>query len=248
MDVESLAADRMEFRYEAPFEVTRSATDGDGLTMEGYASVFDAPTEIDSYEGRFIETIQRGAFARTIKARTPVLMFNHGKHPMIGDMPIGSIKALREDARGLFVRARMASNWLVEPVREAIAEKAINGMSFRMQVVNDKWNRRSAVPERTITEVRCPELGPVVFPAYTETSVSVRSREIAEGLSDPEVRAELARIFALGTSLERPAEAGTRSEDPPAADEDPPAAQVTPRVTDRERRIRALQLRGVIPS
>lgn len=243
-----MSDERMEFRHVAPFEITRAAGDGDGLTMEGYASVFDCPTEIDSWEGRFVETIQRGAFARTIEARTPVLMFNHGQHPMIGDMPIGAIKTIREDAKGLFVSARLSSSWMIDPVREAIDNGSISGMSFRMQVIKDKWTGTTQ-RSRTITEVRCPELGPVVFPAYNETSVSVRSQQIAADLADPQIRAELARIFATGTPLERPAVSdGTRSEDPPAESEDPPAAQVTPRVTDRERRIRALQLRGVIPS
>lgn len=240
--------ERMEFRHVAPFEVTRSAADGDGLTMEGYASVFDSPIEIDSWEGRFVETIQRGAFAKTIRERNPVLMFNHGQHPMIGDMPIGAIRSLREDSKGLFVSARLSDNWLVEPVREAIAGGSISGMSFRMQVVNDQW--KAGTPRmRTITEVRCLELGPVVFPAYTDTTVSVRSQQIAAELADPEIRAELARIFTLGTTLDRAdGEAVTPSEAAAGSTQEPEPAQTTPRVTDRERRIRALQIRGVIPS
>jgi HK97 family phage prohead protease len=177
------------------FEVTRSEEDGDGLTLEGYAAVFDSPTEINSWEGRFIETVERGAFSKSISEKTPVLMFNHGQHPMIGDMPIGAITHLREDNRGLFVRARLATNWLIEPVREAIKQGSISGMSFRMRVIKDAWQKPAAggdMQRRAIQEVSCPELGPVVFPAYLDTEVGVRSREIVNALEDDNLRAELA--------------------------------------------------------
>jgi HK97 family phage prohead protease len=166
-----------------PFEVTRATEDGDGLTLEGYAAVFDSPTEINSWEGRFIERIKPGAFTKTLSERMPVLMFNHGQHPLIGDMPIGVIQSAREDSRGLFIKARLASNWLIEPVREAISQRAVNGMSFRFSVPTGKdvWRRsKGELPERDVTELKCPELGPVVFPAYADTEVGVRSLELPD--------------------------------------------------------------------
>jgi phage head maturation protease len=139
---------------------------------------------------------------------------------MVGSIPIGAIRKLNEDAQGLFVAARLSTNWLVEPVREAIENKSINGMSFRFEVVKQEWHfkgKRVSDPEeimrllygrreegdedevllRTLREVKVPELGPVVFPAYPDTTASVRSQELAEAIrSDPEmvrrVRAGLA--------------------------------------------------------
>ena len=155
-----------------PFEVTRA--DEDGLTLEGYAAVFNSPTLIDSWEGRFEEVIERGAFAKTIESRTPVLQFDHGTHPLIGSIPLGTIKTLREDSRGLFVRARLSDNWLIEPIRDAIRDGAVNGMSFRFRVIIDEIDNQTDPPLRTLKEVSMPELGPVVFPAYEDTSVGVR--------------------------------------------------------------------------
>ena len=172
-----------------PFRI-RSAG-GDGLTLEGYAAVFGSPTTIRGEGPRpFTETVARGAFAKTLQESPPVLMFNHGHHPMIGDMPIGVIRHMKEDNRGLFVRARLADNWLIQPVRDAIASQAITGMSFRFEAIRDEWNK--ARDERTLLEVRCPELGPVVMPAYAETSVGVRSREVIRLLSSTETRQDLA--------------------------------------------------------
>ena len=162
-----------------PFSLTRSEQDGDGLTLEGYAAVFNAPTEINARnEGHFIERIMPGAFKRSLGRRTPILMFNHGQHSLVGEMPIGKITEAREDGQGLFIRARLHDNWLIEPVRDAIASGAIDGMSFRFSVPKggDSWRAgEGGLRERDLLHVNCSECGPVVSPAYEQTSVSVRS-------------------------------------------------------------------------
>jgi HK97 family phage prohead protease len=194
-----------EFRFEAPRDNLvrkvefRAEPSSDGLTLEGYAAVFNEWTQIDSYEGTFQERIAPGAFKKTISERMPVLQFDHGTHPLIGSIPLGVITGLREDSHGLRVKARLSDNWLVEPVRDAIRDGAIQGMSFRFRVINDKWTRGKNGPERTINEIALYEAGPVVFPAYEQTSVGVRSREVLTSLSDPEVRGEIAKLLAFGT-------------------------------------------------
>lgn len=171
------------------------ATDqvGDGRTLEGYGAVFDTPSRIDSWEGSWDETIAAGAFKKTLRSRTPVLQFDHGRDARTGSVPIGAIDQLAEDEQGLFVRARLFDNPVVEPIRQAIAGNAINGMSFRFQVAKEQWRDAegnklkddqvfdllwSGVQglQRSILEVDpLYELGPVVFPAYESTSVGVRS-------------------------------------------------------------------------
>lgn len=184
-----------------PFSFVRAVDEvgNDGLTLEGYAAVFDQQTEVDSWEGSFIETIRKGAFRKTIRERTPVLQFDHGRHPLVGSIPIGRIAQLREDEQGLYVQARLSDNWLIEPVRNAIRDESIDGMSFRFEVVRDEWRDNTGKLlkagelmelmwdsgdrgplERTLVELRVRELGPVVFPQYEGTSVSVRAREVAD--------------------------------------------------------------------
>lgn len=205
------------------FDLVRAEVAGDGLTMEGYGAVFDSPTLIDSWEGTFHERIRKGAFKKTIRDHTPVIQFDHGQHPLIGSIPIGRIQELREDDRGLFVAARLSDNWLIEPVRIAIADGAISGMSFRFRVIRDEWRdvtgkllRDAELMdllwsagdrgplERTLTEVRMEEVGPVVFPAYPQTTVGVRAREVAEEIkaddrSRREVRRSLARAIPVSS-------------------------------------------------
>ena len=201
------------------FELRDTGTDtGDGRTLTGHAAVFNQETLIDSWEGSFIETIAPGAFRKTIRERTPVLQFEHGRHPLVGSMPIGNITDLREDTEGLAVTARLSDNWLIEPVRDAISNKSVKGMSFRFEVMREEWRDNAGQlvkPDelmkllwdagdrgplkRTLKELKVAELGPVVFPAYAGTDVSVRAREAAQDIyKDKELLRSLRSSLALG--------------------------------------------------
>jgi HK97 family phage prohead protease len=162
-----------------PFEVASAQPNGDGLTFEGYAAVYNTPTRIAGLDEDFDEQIAMGAFRAVAEGAYPVLMFEHGRHPLIGTMPLGKITDAREDPGGLWIEARLTDNWLIQPVRDAVAEQALDGMSFRFTVNGDDgevWaDRQGDVPLRTLTSVSVPELGPVVFPAYEPTTASVRS-------------------------------------------------------------------------
>ena len=136
----------------APFRMVRDAGAGegagDGLTLDGYASVFNAETIINSWEGRFKERFLPGSMARSFRQQTPRIQFDHGQHPLIGSIPIAAFEAgfPREDTHpdlapdgGAHVVARVFDNWLTEPVRAAIAAEAIDGMSIRFGVVKERW-------------------------------------------------------------------------------------------------------------
>lgn len=199
---------------------------GDGLTIDGYAAVFDTPTRIDSWEGVFDESVAFGAFARSVRAKMPKLQFDHGHHPLIGSLPIGTWTSMREEpGAGLHSVGRLHDNWLVEPVRDAMAEGSVDGMSFRFSVVREEWRdntgklirdeselmrllfepgKRGPL-QRTLLEVKISEAGPVVWPAYQETSLSVRSTVTIDlaRLRDPEQRRTLARAVFLADAASR---------------------------------------------
>lgn len=211
-----MTAQRENLQRSMPFELRDGGDGGDGLTLNGMAAVFDQPTLIDSWEGTFYEQIRKGAFRKTIRENTPVMQFDHGRHPLIGSIPIGTIMSLQETDEGLAVTGRLTDNWLIQPVRDAIAERSVNGMSFRFSVVREEWRDKAGklvktdeleqllwMPSdrgpltRTLVEVRCAELGPVVFPAYAGTDVGVRARSFAETITeDEELRREVRRSLA----------------------------------------------------
>jgi HK97 family phage prohead protease len=195
----------------ASFEM-RADDHGDGFTLEGYGAVFDEPTRIDSWEGKFYEIIARGAFKKTLSERTPVLQFDHGRDAATGSVPIGAIETLSEDQSGLFVRARLHDNARVEPIRQAIASGAIDGMSFRFRVTREEWDESPDIPVRTIREVELHEVGPVVFPAYESTSVGVRSL-----LNDLDGDDRIRLVNALRNEISSNAGTATLDDPPDAA-------------------------------
>jgi HK97 family phage prohead protease len=214
----------------------RAQVDGDGNTLEGYASVFDQPYDVSDHLGVYRETVAKGAFRKTLRERTPVCQLDHGQHPLLGSLPLGPFTRLAEDSHGLHFRVAMHSSWIFEPVREAVRSGAISGCSIRFSVPKGKedWNDKRS--ERTIREARLFELGPVVFPAAATTSVALRS--LLSSIDDDE-RATLLDEFGTRTGavdvVDTPA-----PESPPVEDE--PIALIT----RQARRRRGLILRGVI--
>lgn len=153
----------------------------DGNTLVGYAAVFNEPTTIDSWEGQFIEQIAPGAFRKTLKERGDQIkvLFNHGMDPSIGDKPLGKPSVQKEDSYGLAVECPLDDTSYNLDIKALLRSGALDGMSFRMSVVNDKWtypaDGENGLPVRTITEIRLYEWGPVTFPAYAATQAGVRS-------------------------------------------------------------------------
>lgn len=223
-----------------------SGNQGDGKTLEGYAAVFDQDTEINSWEGHFKERMVRGAFRKTLKERTPVCQFDHGHDSRFGNLPIGSFEELKEDKHGLRVRARLFDH--AEPIRQAIEAGAVTGMSFRFKVVRDSWADDKGNPitdrlelmdrlynakkgdkplQRTIKEVKLMEAGPVVFPAYPQTTVGVRSmtdddrkralEDLTAGLEsddEPDEERSLADVLEANGFTTEDVEAFVRGENP----------------------------------
>jgi len=242
-----------------------STVAGDGRTLEGYAAVYNVRARIRAQGGDFDEEILPKAFARSIKARLPVMQFEHGQDPRVGRVPIAAIQDLSEDSRGLHVRARLFDNPVVEPVRQAIAEGAIKGMSFRFQVPEggDSWARRTGdVDLRQIADADTSELGPVVFPAYDATSVSVRSILAQLGADEraalvrelaAEVRLAVDLTDLTGRPSTRSAGGGDAPPDPDEEDDDDELGdeevpvEPEPEQTSRQRLDEgALRVRGIL--
>jgi HK97 family phage prohead protease len=149
----------------------------DGRTLDGYAAVFHKRTRIPDRNGDFEEQLLPGFMDRSLKQRKPVMQWDHGKDTRVGTVPIGKWTEFRADNKGYRVRGRLFDNDLVEPVRQALAAGAIDGLSFRFSVPKggDKWERRhGGMDLRSVLDADVAEAGPVVFPAYADAKVSLR--------------------------------------------------------------------------
>lgn len=146
----------------APFTVRAMEETGDGLTLDGYASVFNSITIIDSWEGRFKEQFLPGSMKRSFREQTPLIQFDHGRHPLIGSLPVAAFEAgyPREETDpdrapdgGAHTIARLHQSPLFEPVREVIATGTVNGQSIRFAPVREKWYWPDGRPVRNEAEV-----------------------------------------------------------------------------------------------
>lgn len=258
--------DESEFRrLDVPSDATRGydfeVKPGDGFTLEGYAAVFGHSARISATQGDFDETIRPGAFTRSLRNKQPVLQWEHGRDPRVGMVPIGELKEIREDSKGLFVRARLFDNPVVEPIRQAIAGQAIKGMSFRFNVPKggDKWESgrsRDGIDRRDVYDANLPEVSPVVFPAYDQTTVHVRSLLSAFGTEERaalirELAAEVRAAVDLTDFAGRPAQ-GAGGGDDDALAQERRASPETPAIPAPQPHLRqrldegALRLRGIL--
>ena len=180
-------AARIEHRSDSP-----AGTIG---TLYGYAAVFESWTEIESYEGHFLERIAAGAFADALRDHgdSVKVMFNHGMDPVIGEKPLGKPSVLREDSRGLYMEVPLDDTSYNRDLLASLKSGAIDGMSFRFRVAADNFVNPSTktahnpkmLPERTITRVgRLFEAGPVTYPAYLATSAGARASAVWKGLRE----------------------------------------------------------------
>ena len=169
------AMSKVEVRHtQAHFEVR---DDSDGMTFEGYAAVWNSPSE----PLPFVERIAPGAFARSIKrARNDIkLLWNHESGQVLGSTRAGTLK-LVEDERGLKVIANLPPTTTGRDAAVLLKRGDIDSMSFGFSVPSggDSWSADGA--ERTLNSVRLHEVSIVAFPAYTATAGTTSVRGIEE--------------------------------------------------------------------
>jgi HK97 family phage prohead protease len=217
--------------------------DGRLATLQVDFSRFNTWYEIDSWwEGRFLEQTKRGAFKRTIEQRgnQVKVLFNHGFDFNIGDKVLGVPEVLEERDASPHLEAGLLDTSYNRDLLPGLRAGAY-GSSFMFEVVQDQWNHEpdksdynpEGIPERTITEVKLYEAGPVTWPANPDATSGVRSGTdwMLEQLQrrDPDLHEDLVRSlagFRAAHGLRTLSSEGTAT--PSAADPKAPAPGVTP--------------------
>jgi HK97 family phage prohead protease len=145
-------------------------------SFTGYASLFG---KVDLGK----DAVERGAFANSLRSRGAAgirMLFQHDP----GE-PIGTWTEVREDARGLYVRGRLARD--VRRAREVLSlmrSGALDGLSIGFRTV--KARRDPATGVRRILEADLWEISIVTFPMLPEARIEMvksgRKRPSAPGL------------------------------------------------------------------
>lgn len=173
--------------------------EGDGMTFQGYAAVFNSDSED---LGGFRERIQPGAFTRTLKRDRNIRMFlNHNTDTLLATTGAGTLR-LSEDEKGLAVSADLPDTTAGRDLATLLRRGDVNSMSFGFQVVKDEWAQDDT--QRTLREVRLFEVSPITgWPAYPATTAAVRSLTdvAARLLADPAALAAAVAKLSNGEPL-----------------------------------------------
>jgi uncharacterized protein len=150
--------------------------------IRGYAAVFNT---LSSPLGGFREKIAPGAFRNAVVRDDVRALVDHDPSKIVGRTKNGTL-LLREDNRGLYCEISPADTSVGRDLVESIRRGDLDQMSFRFQVVSDNWSKdQSGEPIRELREVSLFDVSVVAYPAYEETSVSMRSVMFPDG--QPEI-------------------------------------------------------------
>lgn len=145
--------------------------------LEGYFAVFGEPYQV--WDG-WIETIERGAFARYLASGEDVkVLWNHDSNIVLGSTENGTA-SLREDESGLFGSVEINENDSEAVSAYArVARGDVDGCSFGFDIARqEEWWDDEGIYHTKITEVDpLYEVSPCTFPAYKATSISARAKD-----------------------------------------------------------------------
>jgi HK97 family phage prohead protease len=165
--------------------------------IEGYAAVFETPTDM----GNYLEEIASGAFDGADDTDV-VALFNHDANYPLARTSNGTLE-LASDARGLFYRFEAPDTTFGNDLLKMVRSGLIAQSSFAFTIRKDNWMQEAGTkPKRRIEQVDMLfDVSPVTYPAYKETSVTARAlqdiRTAPQGVCDKDFPQLIADIIEL---------------------------------------------------
>lgn len=162
------------------FQVQVTGENEEKRTVEGYALLFDIPSDGLS----FTEVIKRGALDGVLEKSDVFALLNHDQRRGVlarSRYGKGSL-SLSVDDKGLKYRFDAPKTALGDELLENIRRGEIGESSFCFDVEKDTWEKRSDGSwKRTIEKFgNIYDTSPVYNGAYSKTSVYMRGKEAAE--------------------------------------------------------------------
>lgn len=156
----------------------KTREDGEELLIEGYFAVFDS--NYDIWPGAS-ESIAQGAFANSLESDDIRALTNHNTDLVLGRTKAGTL-TLREDTHGLWgsIRINPKDSDAVN-TRERVLRGDVSQCSIGFEIIREDTEfREDGSVHWTIREVKLYEVSVCTFPAYTETNVNARKRDLEE--------------------------------------------------------------------
>ena len=165
--------------------VEMRAADGEEYIVEGYATTFNYPYVLWSYDGvDYKEQIDRHAFDECDMSDV-ILQYDHSG--MVFARLSNKTLTLEVDDHGLKVRADLSKTAQARELYEAISTGLVTEMSFAFTVEEDTYNEKEHL--RTINKIKkLYDVSAVSIPANPGTEISARN--YFEGVIEAEKEAE----------------------------------------------------------
>lgn len=149
---------------------------GSSAAIEGHAAVFD---KLSQNLGGFVERVQRGAFAKTIKEADIRALFNHDENLVLGRNRAGTLE-LSEDDSGLYYRITPPDTSYARDLLAIMERGDVSQSSFAFMTIEDDWGlTEQDFPLRSLLQCSLVDVSPVTYPAYLDTDSGPRSAALA---------------------------------------------------------------------
>jgi uncharacterized protein len=162
--------------FKTKFNVTRQTENPDDLEIEGYFALYEQETEL--FEGVF-EIITKGAFSNTLNNDIRAL-WNHNTQYVLGRNKSGTLN-VSEDDKGLYGLIKLPKTQYAKDLYELINRGDVDQCSFGFNILDEDLEELASGAYRwRLKEVDLHEISVVTFPAYENTSVQARAKQVEQ--------------------------------------------------------------------
>lgn len=155
----------------------KTRAEEDEMIIEGYFAVYNTETEL--WPGAF-EEIAPGSFDNTLSNDIRALI-NHDTSLVLGRTKAGTLE-LKTDSRGLWGRIKINPNDTdAVNLYERVKRGDVNQCSFGFNIISEETEYRDdGTVKWIIKEVDLHEVSVCTFPAYEETGVQARHKQVEQ--------------------------------------------------------------------
>ena len=145
-----------------------------GKKLTGYAAIFNSEADL----GGFVEVVRNGAFRKSLEGGTNIrALYHHQGDALLGTTRGGTLK-LKEDANGLAFELALPDTTHGRDLAILVDRGDVAGCSFGFRVRDggDRWEQRGGQLVRELLDVDLAEITLTSDPAYSDTTVAMRSK------------------------------------------------------------------------
>lgn len=171
-----MITERLKRDFKTQFKIKRDDEAPEELIIEGYFALYETETEL--FTNSF-EIITKGAFDKTLNNDIRGL-WNHNTQYVLGRNKSGSLE-LKTDDKGLYGIIRLPNTQYARDLYELVKRGDVDQCSFGFNILDEELEELANGGYRwRIKEIDLHEISVVTFPAYENTSVQARTKQIEE--------------------------------------------------------------------